>query len=104
MAILIYFGKLPTYPSPNKPTLTLSSHLGQNVGLREGQLHSFPETYNDPYFMLLITRASKFAMELEKLLANDTITSQTNLSPKHYIKRVMQKLLGKSLLIGRTKQ
>ena len=26
-------GKLPTYPSP-KPTLTLMSHLGQNVGLR----------------------------------------------------------------------
>ena len=28
-------GKLPTYPSP-KPTLTLSSYLGQNVGLGEG--------------------------------------------------------------------
>ena len=28
-------GKLPTYPSPN-PTLTLTSHLGQNVGLGEG--------------------------------------------------------------------
>jgi len=28
-------GKLPTYPSP-KPTLTLTCHLGQNVGLREG--------------------------------------------------------------------
>ena len=28
-------GKLPTYPSP-KPTLTLTSHLGQNVGLGEG--------------------------------------------------------------------
>ena len=28
-------GKLPTYPSPN-PTLRLSSHLGQNVGLGEG--------------------------------------------------------------------
>ena len=27
--------KLPTYPSP-KPTLTLTSPLGQNVGLREG--------------------------------------------------------------------
>ena len=25
-------GKLPTYPSP-KSTLTLTSHLGQNVGL-----------------------------------------------------------------------
>ena len=28
-------GKLPTYPSP-KPTLTLTSHLGQNAGLTEG--------------------------------------------------------------------
>jgi len=28
-------GKLPTYPSP-EPTLTLTSHLGQNVGLGEG--------------------------------------------------------------------
>ena len=28
-------GKLPTYPSP-KPTLTLTSHLGQNVGFGEG--------------------------------------------------------------------
>ena len=27
--------KLPTYPSP-KPTLTPTSHLGQNVGLGEG--------------------------------------------------------------------
>ena len=29
-------GKLPTYPSP-KPTLTLTSHLGQNIGLGEGK-------------------------------------------------------------------
>ena len=28
-------GKLPTYPFP-EPTLTLSSYLGQNVGLAEG--------------------------------------------------------------------
>ena len=28
-------GKLPTYPSV-KSTLTLTSHLGQNVGLGEG--------------------------------------------------------------------
>ena len=30
-----FLRKLPTYPSP-KPTLTLTSHLGQNVGLGEG--------------------------------------------------------------------
>ena len=29
-------GKLPTYPSP-KPTLSVSSPLGQNVGLGEGR-------------------------------------------------------------------
>ena len=40
-------GKLPTYPSP-KPTVTLTSHLEQNIGLGEGYVGSFPETYNDP--------------------------------------------------------
>jgi len=34
-SFLYVSGKLPTYPSP-KPTLTLTSHLGQNVGLGEG--------------------------------------------------------------------
>ena len=33
LASLFVSGKLPTYPSP-KPTLTLTCHLGQNVGLR----------------------------------------------------------------------
>ena len=42
-------GKLPTYPSP-KLTLTLTSHLGQNDGLGEGQVGSFPE----PKLILLI--------------------------------------------------
>ena len=32
---LYVFGKLPTYPSP-KPTLTLTSRLGQNAGLGGG--------------------------------------------------------------------
>ena len=36
-------GKLPTYPSP-KPTLTITSHLGKNVGLREGYVGSFSMT------------------------------------------------------------
>ena len=36
-------GKLPTYPSP-KLTLTLTSRSGQNDGLGEGQVRSFPET------------------------------------------------------------
>ena len=44
---LHFSGKLPTYPSP-KPTLTLTSHLGQNVGLREGQVGSFLGTFYDP--------------------------------------------------------
>ena len=39
--------KLATYPSP-KPTLTLSSHLRKNIGLGEGKVDSFPETFNNP--------------------------------------------------------
>ena len=39
--------KLPTYPSPES-TLTLTSHLRQNVGLGEGQVGSFPETLIEP--------------------------------------------------------
>ena len=39
---LYIYGKLPTYPSP-EPTLTLTSHFGQNVSLGEGQEGSFPE-------------------------------------------------------------
>ena len=35
MGSLNISGKLPTYPFP-KPTLTLTSHLGQSVGLGEG--------------------------------------------------------------------
>ena len=35
--------KLLTYPSLT-PTLTLTSHLGQNVGLGEGYVGSFPKT------------------------------------------------------------
>ena len=47
-------GKLPTYPSP-KSTLTLTSHLGQNVGLGEGMVGSLPETYIDMWqFTVLV--------------------------------------------------
>ena len=35
MFSLYVSGKLPTYPSP-KPTSTLTSHLGKNVGFGEG--------------------------------------------------------------------
>ena len=44
------FGKLPTYPSP-KSTLTLTSHLGKNVGLGKGLVGSFPETHRTPEVM-----------------------------------------------------
>ena len=36
----------PSYPP--KATSTLTCHLGQNVGLGEGLVGSFPEMYNDP--------------------------------------------------------
>ena len=39
-------GNRTTYPSP-KLTLTLGSHLGQNIGLGKGYVGRFPETYND---------------------------------------------------------
>ena len=52
---LYFSGKLPTYPS-HKPTLTLTSHLGQNVGLGEGYVGSFPETYNHPAEQTLLFR------------------------------------------------
>ena len=39
-------GTPPPLPPP-KPTSTLTRHLGQIVGLREGLVGSFLETYND---------------------------------------------------------
>ena len=36
---------LPIYSSP-KSTFKLTSHLGQNIGLGEGRVGSFPETYH----------------------------------------------------------
>ena len=52
---------VPTYPSL-KPTLTVTSYLGQNVGLGEGSMGSFQKTYNcldnsvvffDVFFLIL---------------------------------------------------
>ena len=39
------FGNVPTYPSPT-PTLRLNSRLGQNIGLGEGWVGSFPRNLN----------------------------------------------------------
>ena len=38
-------GKLPTYPFP-KLTLTLTSHLGQNVGLGKVEMEPLPELFD----------------------------------------------------------
>ena len=46
MAVVYVSVKLPNYLSP-KLTLTLTSHLRQNVGLGDGLVGSFPETYNN---------------------------------------------------------
>ena len=54
-------GKLPTYPSP-KPTLTLPSHLGQNVGLGEGKVGSFPDKYNDSEFLGFNSRCDSYLL------------------------------------------
>ena len=53
LGLLYVCGKLPTYPSL-KPTLTLSSHLGQKVGLGDRSVSSFPEMYYDPFFLKCI--------------------------------------------------
>ena len=47
-----FLGKLPTYPSP-KPTLTFTFHLGQNVGLEEGQMVSVSQMYNVPNIVIV---------------------------------------------------
>ena len=39
--------KLPTYPSP-RPTFCPKGDVSVNVGLGEGYVGSFQETYNDP--------------------------------------------------------
>ena len=43
----ISVGRNKKAPPPPKPTSTLTRHLGQIVGLREGLVGSFLETYND---------------------------------------------------------
>ena len=50
MGSLYVCGRLSTYPFP-EPTLTLTSLLGQNVGLGEEYVGRFPETYNDPKYV-----------------------------------------------------
>ena len=50
-------GKLSTYPSP-KLTLTLTSHLGQNVGLVEGLGGQFPRNLNSSHFFVVHNRGS----------------------------------------------
>ena len=47
MGSLYVSGKLPTYSSL-KPTFCPKWEVSVNVGLGEGYVGSFPETYNDP--------------------------------------------------------
>ena len=54
-------GKLPIYPSP-KPTLILTPLIGQNVGLGEGKVGSFPEKYNDPEFLGFNSRCDSYLL------------------------------------------
>ena len=50
MGSLYVSRKLSTYPFP-EPTLTLTSLLGQNVGLGEQYVGRFPETNDDPNYV-----------------------------------------------------
>ena len=61
---LYVYGKLPTYPSP-KPTLSV------NVGVGEGLVDSFPETYNDDAKWELLVHL------LRKAEQRDSINKQT---------------------------
>ena len=45
--IIISFRETVYLPLP-KAKLTLTSYLGQNIGLAEGWVGKFPETYNEP--------------------------------------------------------
>ena len=52
MAAYMYVsGKLPPTPPP-KPTLCPNWEVSVNAGLGEGWVGSFPETNNDPKFLL----------------------------------------------------
>ena len=46
-----FLGNCPPTP-PRKPTLCSKWDLSVNAGLGEGWVGSFPETYNDPKFLL----------------------------------------------------
>ena len=59
-------GKLPTHPSP-KLTLTLTSHLGQNVSLGEGLVDSFSETLFGPVDELIIISIVPFAWKMTEI-------------------------------------
>ena len=69
--------KLPTYPSP-KLTLKLTSYLGQNFGLGEGLVGSFPRTNNDPKFLLV-----EFGLQLWIGIQNPSFTDKESRIPEH---------------------
>ena len=64
-------GKLPTYASPNS-TLTLSSHLGQNILVRGGVGGKLPKHLNwsvSAFFaVLLSTRTAKYQVKGQSAL------------------------------------
>ena len=80
-------GKLPTFPFP-KPSVTLTSHLGQNFGLGEGWVGSFPGTLIDEvkwhYFYLcwLFLYLSRYNenLELEDAIHTAILTLKVRIS------------------------
>ena len=54
---------MPIYPSP-KQTLTLTSHLGQNVGLGERQVGSFPDLINVSGFLVVCSLSRKIKRDM----------------------------------------
>ena len=91
---IIRFWELPTYPSP-KPTLTLNSHLGQNVALGEGWVGSFSETHIEPKKLTVL---NTFAKALSKNVRNNLFSLSDTSWPRfqahrfedHYIRNGIQ--------------
>ena len=80
--------ELPIYPSP-KPTLTLASHLG-HVGLGEGLVGSFPETYIESKKLTVLNTFPKALSNLSSLLDTSWPRFQAHRFKDHYIRNGIQ--------------
>ena len=80
--LLYVSGKLPTYPFP-KATFCPKCEVSVNVGVGEGRVGSFPETYNDHNFHEYAKRKKRKSMTVseEISMATDPKAIQSIRSP-----------------------